>query len=102
MNGVIGQQMIIVQDHNRLLLQLAAEIVEDGETGFLVSPGDAQALADKILLLLHDAGLRRRMGVKGREMVLRRFTMERMIGELEESYLDVLRQRVSGRGQSVS
>jgi len=79
-----------------------AEIVEDGETGFLVSPGDAQALADKILLLLHDAGLRRRMGTKGRDMVLRRFTMERMIGELEESYLDVLRRGESGRGQSLS
>jgi glycosyltransferase involved in cell wall biosynthesis len=66
------------------------EIVTDGETGFLVPPGDAMAFADKILLLLGDEGLRRRMGERGREVVLERFTMARMIAELERSYLEVV------------
>ncbi len=66
------------------------EIVTDGETGFLVAPGDAMAFADKILQLLRDEGLRRRMGERGRELVLERFTMARMIAELERSYLQVL------------
>jgi glycosyltransferase involved in cell wall biosynthesis len=66
------------------------EIVTDGETGFLIPPGDVRVLADKILLLLQDETLRWRMGARGRAAVLERFTMTRMIAELERSYLDVL------------
>ena len=36
--------------------------VQDGQTGFLVPDGDAEALADKIRLLLTDQELRRKMG----------------------------------------
>ena len=67
-----------------------SEIVVDGETGFLVPPGDAKALAEKVLLLLSNEDLRRRMGKRGRAMILERFTMKRMITELEDSYLEVL------------
>jgi hypothetical protein len=67
-----------------------SEIIVDGETGFLVPPGDAKALAEKVLLLLSNEDLRRRMGERGRAMVLERFTMKRMITELEDSYLEVL------------
>lgn len=73
------------------------EIVADGVTGFLVPPGDAKGLAERILLLLSDEALRRQMGGRGRELVLERFTMPRMIKELEESYLQVL-SMVSGGG----
>ncbi len=54
------------------------EIVKDGETGFLVSPRDAQALADKIRVMLLDDNLRSEMGAKGRELILDSFTAERM------------------------
>jgi len=66
------------------------EVLADGETGLLVPPGDASALAEKILLLLHDADLRRQIGERGREMALQRFSAERMIRELEGSFLEVL------------
>jgi glycosyltransferase involved in cell wall biosynthesis len=66
------------------------EIVTDGETGFLVPPGDVTVLAGKILLLLSNEGLRREMGERGRGFVLERFTMTRMIEELEQSYFDVV------------
>lgn len=42
------------------------EIVRDGETGFLVTPGDAEALAGYLCQLLGDAALRRRMGAAAR------------------------------------
>lgn len=42
------------------------ESVRDGETGFLVPHGDTQALQDKLLLLLRDPELRRRMGIAAR------------------------------------
>jgi glycosyltransferase involved in cell wall biosynthesis len=42
------------------------EIVVDGETGFLVPPGDPRALAEKIILLLKNEDLRRRFGKAAR------------------------------------
>lgn len=50
------------------------EAVIDGETGFLVAPGDIGALAAKLRLLLSDPGLRERMGRAGREFAGRRFS----------------------------
>ena len=52
------------------------EVVVDGETGFLVEPGDADALADA-LAKLDDAALRTRLGEAGRTRFERRFTLER-------------------------
>ncbi|HEY8642306.1 MAG TPA: glycosyltransferase family 4 protein [Candidatus Dormibacteraeota bacterium] len=49
----------------------------DGEAGFLVPPGDAQALAAAINRALSDAALRRRLGEAGRARVLEMFTWER-------------------------
>jgi glycosyltransferase involved in cell wall biosynthesis len=42
------------------------EVVDHGETGLLVPPGDERALAEAILTLLRDAPLRRRLGGEGR------------------------------------
>ncbi len=46
-----------------------AEVVAEGETGFLVTPGDKVALARQTRLLLDDAERRRRMGEAGRKRV---------------------------------
>lgn len=54
------------------------EVVAHGETGLLSPRGDAAALAQNLLLLLHDSELRRRMGEAGRRRLLERFTQERM------------------------
>jgi len=43
------------------------EMVEEGETGFLVTPGDWRDLAEKIYFLLKNKDLRRKMGEKARE-----------------------------------
>ena len=51
-----------------------AETVIDGETGYLVPPGDAAALAARVLQLLRDPALRQRMGAAGRVHVLRHFS----------------------------
>lgn len=49
------------------------EIVRDGETGYLVPQGDAEAMAEAILRLLRDPEKARRMGEAGRAEVARRF-----------------------------
>jgi glycosyltransferase involved in cell wall biosynthesis len=49
------------------------ELVQDGETGVLVPPGDAAALRAAIVRVAGDLDLARRMGEAGRERVLTRF-----------------------------
>jgi glycosyltransferase involved in cell wall biosynthesis len=51
-----------------------AEVVVDGETGFLVEPGDVAALADRLALLLSDRRLAARLGSGARDLVVERFT----------------------------
>ena len=67
------------------------DIVVDGETGVLVPPRSATAVADAIAGLLADAPKRREMGRKARERVLERFTVER-INETTLSAYDQLLQ----------
>ncbi len=45
------------------------QLVEDGETGFLVPPGDAVALRDALERMLADPELRHRLGEAGRERI---------------------------------
>jgi starch synthase len=52
------------------------EIVADGATGFLVEPGDVDALNDRIATLLSDHRLARRLGDDARTAVVERFTWE--------------------------
>lgn len=51
-----------------------SETVVDGETGFLVPPGDPVALASRVIQLLRDPDLRRRMGAAGRARVEAQFS----------------------------
>jgi glycosyltransferase involved in cell wall biosynthesis len=63
-----------------------AEMVLDGESGFLVADRDPGALAAALGRLLADSGLRAAMAQKGRAHLLKNFTTERMIGRIEEIY----------------
>ncbi|WP_151484307.1 glycosyltransferase family 4 protein [Streptomyces albicerus] len=47
----------------------APDAVLDGETGWVVRGGSPEAAADRVVALLGDAELRRRMGERGREWV---------------------------------
>jgi glycosyltransferase involved in cell wall biosynthesis len=46
----------------------------DGKNGFLVPPGDAEALAAKIILLLRDQELQRKFACQGRDFVIKHFS----------------------------
>ncbi|BCA80113.1 glycosyltransferase [Desulfuromonas sp. AOP6] len=49
------------------------EIVQDGETGFLVPFGDIHALKERVLCLLKDSSLRVAFGARGRQIALKKF-----------------------------
>jgi glycosyltransferase involved in cell wall biosynthesis len=51
-----------------------AEVVVDGQTGFLVEPGDVAALQDRLALVLSDRRLAARLGANARDLVVQRFT----------------------------
>jgi alpha-maltose-1-phosphate synthase len=53
-----------------------AEVVVDGETGFLVEPGDVETLEDRLALLLSDRRLATRLGANARDLVMERFTWQ--------------------------
>jgi glycosyltransferase involved in cell wall biosynthesis len=55
------------------------EILEDGVTGRLVSPGDTVALADAVLELLADPGRRRAMGEAAAGRARERFAAEQVV-----------------------
>lgn len=64
-----------------------------GETGLVVPPNDAPALAAALNTLLADADLRQRFGAAGRQRVAALFTRAHMVGSVEAIYRDVLTTR---------
>ncbi len=66
------------------------EVVRDGATGLLVPPGDARSAAARVVDVLRDPPLRRRLGEAAAEAVGRDFGVARMAGELEALYAAVL------------
>ena len=67
------------------------EILNDGENGLLFAPGNAEALAQKIISLAVDPALRQRLAAAGRQTVIEGFTMTKMIDEME-GYLQEVAQ----------
>jgi glycogen(starch) synthase len=66
------------------------EILREGETGLTFVPEDAKGLADQVARLLHDPVLRGRLAQNGRQMVLEKFTLARMVTEIEAYLLACL------------
>ncbi len=66
------------------------EIVSDGESGLLASPGEPAALAQAIDRLLADPALRDRLAAAGRQRVAERFTLEVMTGNMLALYAELL------------
>jgi glycosyltransferase involved in cell wall biosynthesis len=62
------------------------EIVADGETGLVVPPSDADALADAIAALAGDLPGSAAMGIAGRRRALEEFTPERCVERVEALY----------------
>ena len=67
------------------------EIV-DGQTGILVPPKDAKAIAEAVLYLLKHPQKAKEMGVKGRERVIQHFSLERCVEQYKYLYQRMLKR----------
>ena len=68
------------------------EAVIEGETGFILEQGDAHGIAEKIIYLLRNEELRRRMGQAGPAAVAR-FDVDAMVRAHEDIYNKLLEAR---------
>jgi glycosyltransferase involved in cell wall biosynthesis len=66
------------------------DVVRDGEDGFLVEAGETGDLADRLEQLARDPELRERMGRRGRERVLPRYAVDRLVEDVDELYRSLL------------
>jgi glycosyltransferase involved in cell wall biosynthesis len=66
------------------------DVVVDGVTGFLVPGAVPAPLAEKIVLLVQDAQLRRELGGHGRKRLEQKFSLQHMVEQTRKVYQDLL------------
>jgi glycosyltransferase involved in cell wall biosynthesis len=74
------------------------DIVAEGKTGLLIPPSDPERLTEAVCTLLGDPDQRARLGEAGRAFVHERFSLQQMVRNTEQLYLDLLER--STRGQT--
>ncbi len=73
------------------------EILDDGKTGLLVTPGDEQSLARAMESLIDDRGWARAMGVDGAREMRRCFEPHETLRKLDEHYQGLLKASAPAR-----
>ena len=67
------------------------DMVHDSDTGLLVAPGNADALAEALNQLMQDQSMREQMGIKARELVMNEFSFEKNAAAYTELYQAMVR-----------
>lgn len=65
-----------------------ADVVIDGVNGYLVPLGDVESFSKSLARLIEDAQKRCEFGLKGREIVQKRFSKQRLINDIKNLYED--------------
>ena len=68
------------------------EQIGEGKTGYLVEPGDEEAMAERILKLLQDKALAREMGAAGRRKAEAQYSLEVMMARTESLFEKLLNE----------
>lgn len=71
----------------------AAEVIRDGVNGFLVPPGEHVQAAGKVLSLLDDENLRKRMAAAPPDFLRENFCVKRMVEKIDSLYVELLKQK---------
>ncbi|MDI3501049.1 MAG: hypothetical protein PWP22_820 [Thermoanaerobacter sp.] len=61
-------------------------VIENGKEGLLVKPNDLENLKDKLLMLLEDEKMAKKLGKNAREKVVRKFSVDKMIDSTVRLY----------------
>ena len=69
------------------------EVVQDNVTGFIVPPKNPEATAEAIEKLILDENLRNKMGVAGREFVLKNYEWSKNAKIMENLYKTIIRAK---------
>jgi glycosyltransferase involved in cell wall biosynthesis len=75
-----------------------AETVLEGQTGFLVAPGDSRVMASRVLALLVDRDLAASLGRAGREHVIAHESVDRMV----QGYQDLIAEIYTEKSYSAT
>lgn len=74
-----------------------SEVVEEGQTGFLVPPGSPESMAERICELLSDSSLRQTFGENARRRAESRFSEKRVLEEYVSLYMRLAGKAVTPR-----
>jgi glycosyltransferase involved in cell wall biosynthesis len=66
------------------------ELVVDEQTGILVEPGIPQALSEALIDIFTNETKRQAMGLKSRERVLANYTLEKMVRQTENVFIEAM------------
>ena len=69
------------------------DVVRDGEDGFLVEAGDVEGAARRLADLAADPALRARLGASGRARVLERYSVARLVDDVDRLYRALLESK---------
>ncbi len=83
--AMIGGTVPIVSDSGG-----SPELVQDGKSGFVVPPGEAQPLAERILELYRDCELHKRLSDGAKERIRKDFTVEETARQTIALYRELL------------
>jgi N-acetyl-alpha-D-glucosaminyl L-malate synthase BshA len=72
------------------------EVIEEDGCGYMFEVGDVEGMSKASLQVLSDDGRRERLGRRGREIAVSRFTTEQIIPQYEELYKSVIARRAGG------
>jgi glycosyltransferase involved in cell wall biosynthesis len=78
------------------------DVVDEGETGFLVRMADTHAMAERLEILARDPARREAMGRLGRERVLRRYGVDRLVDDIDALYRELLGLDAAGAASSAT
>jgi glycosyltransferase involved in cell wall biosynthesis len=73
-------------------INVLPEIIEDGKNGFIVPPGDAIAMAEKLSLLIDNHDLRIRMGSQARQIAESNYSYSALIDKTLQVYQKTLKK----------
>ncbi len=69
------------------------DVVREGVDGFLVEPGSTSGMAERLAQLAADPELGRRLGEAGRERVLERYGVGRLLDDVDQLYRETIAKK---------